>query len=177
MSSADTLMTERIVLRRPVVTDAMAVYEYASDSDVTRFMDWPTHQNLRDALNFLRRSIANWEDGIECTWAVTLKPEDHAVGIVSCRVQGHAASIGYVLNRRYWGQGYATEAASTVVSSVFSLSPVCRVWATCDADNLASARVLEKLGMAREGLMRKAVIRPNLGDEPRDTLLYARIKS
>ena len=46
-----------------------------------------------------------------------------------------------------------------------------------DADNLASARVLEKLGMTREGLMRKAVFRPNLGGEPRDTLLYARIKS
>ena len=51
-----------------------------------------------------------------------------------------------MLNRRYWGQGYATEAALTVVSWVFSLSPVCRVWATCDADNLASAHVLEKLG-------------------------------
>jgi ribosomal-protein-alanine N-acetyltransferase len=177
MSAAGTFMTDRLVLRHPALTDTMAVYEYASDPYVTRFMDWPTHENAREALTFLRRSIANWKDGTEYTRAVTVKPEDHAVGMVSCRVQGHAVGIGYVLNRRHWGHGYATEAASTVVSWALELSPVCRVWATCDAENLASARVLEKLGMSREGVMRKAVIRPNLGGEPRDTLLYARIKS
>jgi RimJ/RimL family protein N-acetyltransferase len=48
-------------------------------------------------------------------------------------------------------------AAVTVMSWMFSLSPVCRVWATCDAANLASARVLEKLEMTREAVMRKAV--------------------
>jgi ribosomal-protein-alanine N-acetyltransferase len=177
MEPRDTFITERLVLRRPALTDTLAVYEYASDSEVTRFMDWSTHQNARDALNFLRRCTASWEDGTEYTWAVTVKPNDHAVDMVSCRIQGHAASMGYALNRRYWGQGYATEAAATVMSWMFSLSPVCRVWATCDAANLASARVLEKLEMTREGIMRKAVVRPNIGGEPRDALLYARIKS
>jgi [ribosomal protein S5]-alanine N-acetyltransferase len=173
----DKFITERLVLRRPALTDTLGVYEYASDPEVTRFMDWPTHQNARDALNFLRRCTARWEDGTEYTWAMTLKPEDHVVGAVSCRIQGHAASMGYVLNRRYWDQGYATEAAATVMSWIFTLLPICRVWATCDAENLASACVLEKLEMTREGVMRKAVVLPNIGGEPRDALLYARIRS
>jgi ribosomal-protein-alanine N-acetyltransferase len=177
MEPRDTFISERLVLRRPALTDTLAVYEYASDPEVTRFMDWPTHQNARDALNFLRQCTASWAVGTEYTWAVTVKPNDHAVGMVSCRIQGHAASMGYVLNRRYWGQGYATEAAATVMSWMFSLSPVRRVWAICDAANLASARVLEKLEMTCEGVMRKAVVRPNIGGEPRDALLYARIKS
>ncbi len=172
----DTFITERLVLRRPALTDTMAVYEYASDSEVTRFVDWPTHQNARDALKFLRQCAASWEDGTEYSWAVTLKLEGSVVGMVSCRIQGHAATMGYVLNRRYWGQGYATEAAATVMSWMFSLSPVCRVWATCDAANFGSVSVLEKLKMMREGVIRKAVIRPNIGGEPRDALLYARIK-
>ena len=155
MEPRDTLITERLVLRRPALTDTLAVYEYASDPEVTRFIDWPTHQNARDALNFLRQCTASWTVGTEYTWAVTVKPNNHAVGMVSCRIQGLAASMGYVLNRRYWGQGYATEAAATVMSWMFSLSLVCRVWATCDAANLASARVLEKLEMTREGVMRK----------------------
>ena|SRR5229473_7937904 len=95
MEPRDTFITERLVLRRPALTDTLAVYEYASDSEVTRFMDWATHQNARDALNFLRRCTASWEDGTEYTWAVTVKPKDHAVGMVSCRIQGHAASMGY----------------------------------------------------------------------------------
>jgi hypothetical protein len=81
MEPRDTFITERLVLRRPALTDTLAVYEYASDSEVTRFMDWSTHQNARDALNFLRRCTASWEDGTEYTWAVTVKPKDHAVGL------------------------------------------------------------------------------------------------
>ena len=95
MEPRDSFITERLVLRRPALTHTLAVYEYASDSEVTRFMDWPTHQNARDALNFLRRCTASWEDGTEYAWAVTVKPNDYAVGLVSCRIQGHAASMAW----------------------------------------------------------------------------------
>ncbi|SRR5712691_4354 len=91
MEPRDTLITERLVLRRPALTDTLAVYEYVSDSGVTRFMDWATHQNARDALDFLRRCTASWEDGTEYTWAVTVTPNDHAVGMVSCRIQRRLA--------------------------------------------------------------------------------------
>lgn len=84
--------------------------------------------------------------------------------------------LGYVLGRRYWNRGYVTEAAHAVLVQAFSYSSVYRVWATCDIDNLASARVLEKIGMTREGILRRWLVRPNISPEPRDTFLFAKVR-
>lgn len=58
--------------------------------------------------------------------------------------------FGYAFNKRYWDQGYATEASRAVLHVAFSVLQLHRVWATCDVRNVASWRVLEKLGMRRE---------------------------
>ena len=84
--------------------------------------------------------------------------------------------FGYVFNRKYWGQGYATEATRAVVAWAMSLSGVYRVWATCDTENFASVRVLEKTGLLREGTLRRCTIRPNISMIPRDTFVFAKIR-
>jgi RimJ/RimL family protein N-acetyltransferase len=78
-----------------------------------------------------------------------------------------------VLNRKYWGQGFATEAARALVTWLSGLGPIRRVWATCDAENIASVRVLEKVGLSQEAVLRRWAVRPNIGPERRDTLLFA----
>jgi RimJ/RimL family protein N-acetyltransferase len=88
----------------------------------------------------------------------------------------HTADVGYLLDRHHWGNGYATEAARAVVAWAFSVPAIRRVWATCDTANVASARVLEKAGLEREGTLRQAIVRPNLGNEPRDAFIYARVR-
>lgn len=170
------LITERLILRRPALTDAAAIFEFGHDPDVTRYMDWQTHTGIQDALAFLERSAPQWEAGDEFCWAITVKPEDRAIGTIACRVKGKTADFGYVLNRPYWGQGYATEAAKAVVSWVLSLPEIDRVWATCDTENVASARVLAKTGLLCEKTLYGAVIRPNLPPTPRDTFLFAKEK-
>ncbi len=107
---------------------------------------------------------------------MTLPADDRAIGAVSCCVAGHSADYGYVLNRRFWGHGYATEASRAIVDWVFSVPSVWRLSATCDTANVASARVLEKSGLSREGLLRRAIIRPNLAREPRDAFLYSKVR-
>jgi RimJ/RimL family protein N-acetyltransferase len=88
----------------------------------------------------------------------------------------HAAEFGFLLNRRYWGKGFATEAAQAIIEWLFSIPSIWRVWATCDTENLASARVLEKAGLSREGTLRRWIVRPNISSEPRDAFIYSRVR-
>ena len=81
-------------------------------------MEWRTHTDIRQSVEFLKPCAARWESGEEFCWVITVKPESRADGAIACRVRGHAVDFGYVLNRKYWGQGYATEAARASASNV-----------------------------------------------------------
>jgi RimJ/RimL family protein N-acetyltransferase len=98
------------------------------------------------------------------------------VGSIACRVQGHAADFGVLLARDAWGRGYGTQAAELLVGWLKRQGEIVRIWATTDVDNARSLRVLEKLGLQREGVMRKAAVRPQLPGGPRDTALYAWVR-
>jgi [ribosomal protein S5]-alanine N-acetyltransferase len=69
-----------------------------------------------------------------------------------------------------------TEVLQELVNMILHDVPVAGVSAVCDVDNVASARVLEKSGMAREGCLRQYIIHPNVSNEPRDVYLYARTR-
>jgi [ribosomal protein S5]-alanine N-acetyltransferase len=176
-AAPETITTARLVLRRPKPSDAAAMYDYGRDPEVTRYMDWRTHASLADARAFLKGAARRWESGEEYSWAITVKRDDRRIGSVGCRVRGHAVDLGYVLSRNYWGRGYATEAARAVLEWARARKGVYRVWATCDVENTASARVLEKLGMSREGVLRRWAIRPNLPSQlPRDAFVYSWVR-
>ncbi len=99
------------------------------------------------------------------------------MGMISRRqVTSFRVSIAYVLARRFWGQGYMTEAAQAITDHTLRQPEIFRVEAYCDVENVASARVLEKIGMQREGLLRRTGITPNISPEPRDSFCYARVK-
>jgi RimJ/RimL family protein N-acetyltransferase len=166
----------RLRLRRPRLSDAPAIFEYASDPDVTRYADWPISSSIASVQERLRARRDEWDSGAEFNWILTLPPDDRAIGGIACTVSGHAAEFGYLVARRFWGNGYATEAARAIVEWIFSVRPVWRLSATCDVENLASARVLEKAGLAREAILRRAIVRPNLSREPRDALLYSKVR-
>lgn len=165
--------TARLVMRRPKARDADAVFEYASDPEVTRYMDWKTHTGKGESLDFSERSNARWASGEEYTWVITEAPSDVAIGALSCRFRSGTVDFGYVLNRRCWGRGLATEAARAIVDRLFSLDAVERVTATCDTENVRSARVLEKAGLRLEGLVPSGMVRPNLSPDPRDACFFA----
>ena len=67
------------------------------------------------------------------------------------------------------------EAAKTVVDWASNLEFIYRIWAVCDLENKASARVLEKVGMQREGILRRYIVHPNVSAEPRDCSVYSKI--
>jgi RimJ/RimL family protein N-acetyltransferase len=172
----DTLKLARLQLRRPKLSDADALLAIGSDPEVARYAEWPLSTEIGPQLERLRQRPALWDSGAEYYWVITLLHDDRAIGAISSRVLLHTADVGYLLDRHHWGNGYATEAARAVVAWAFSVPAIRRVWATCDTANVASARVLEKAGLEREGTLRQAIVRPNLGNEPRDAFIYARVR-
>ncbi len=173
----EVISTKRLVLRRPRLSDADDIFDnYAADPEVTRYLIFPPYIDRSEVAPFLRSRLARWDSGEEFSWAITRAEEDRVIGMIDCRVREHAADIGYVLSRHYWNRGYITEAAKAVVDWAGNREFIYRVWAVCDVENQASARVLEKVGMQREGTLRRYIVHPNVSPEPRDCFVYSKVR-
>lgn len=168
-------VTERLRMRRFRAGDESWIYEYASDPEVTRYMDWPAHRDLADSVAYIEAMDAGWSTGGEYAWAVTLA-DGSPLGAIGGSGIDYKVSFGYVFARAAWGNGYATEVATALVGLLARIPVVQRIWATCDVDNAASARVLQKAGLECEGVLRKWKIRPNLPGMPaRDSLMFSKL--
>lgn len=170
------LTTARLRLRAFVPGDEEAVHRYAGDPAVCRFVTWGPN-SPEDTRRFVADVVASAGQGGEreaWTWAVVLDGE--LVGTVGLTVQsrGNArGELGYVLRRDRWGSGLTTEAAAAVLEFAFGPAGLARVEATCRPENSGSRRVLEEIGMQREGLLRSHVV---VRGERRDSLLYATVR-
>lgn len=154
-----TLETERLLLREFEESDWEAVHEYGSDPEVVKYLSWGpnTEQETRD---FVARQIGSQreEPRKRYGFAVVLKAQNQLIGSVELTVLSpgnREGWIGYCFTRRFWGKGYATEAARTIIAFGFKELGLHRIFATCDVENVASARVLEKIGMRRESHLRE----------------------
>ena len=173
MEAPEEIKTERLVLRRYSPADAIEIFEcYAQDEKVTRFLTWRPHQSMEDTKAFVSDRIAVWDQGDDCTWELTTT-DGKLIGGIGLRIRAFKADLGYVIGRSYWGNGYATEALRTVVQWALRQPQIFRVWAVCDIENVASARVMEKCGMMKEGVLRKWIVHPQASDTPRDCFCYA----
>jgi len=153
------IRTERLVLREFEEADWEAVHSYGSDLEVVRYMDWGPNTE-EDTKKFIQRAIASQKEQPRriYTLAIVLKPENKLIGgcgIYVSNSENREGWIGYCLNRSFWGQGYATETAKALLKFGFEQLNLHRIFATCDPANIASASVLEKTGMQREGHFRK----------------------
>jgi len=172
-----TIETVRLRLRSPVIEDAQGIFTtYAQDAEVTRYVSFRPHRSPDDAREFLRRCAAGWAGDGPFTWMITQRADDRLVGAIDIRPQDSRVELGYILGRTYWGRGFMTEVVRAVSDSALAQPDVHRVWAVCDVDNRASARVLEKAGMEREGRLRRWTSHPNVSALPRDCWCYARVK-
>jgi ribosomal-protein-alanine N-acetyltransferase len=177
-SAYQELSTKRLILRPPQAEDAPAIFQaFASDPEVTRFLKWRPHRTLADSQRAMAARLKGLETGEELSWLLSLRTDDSILGIISAWPGEGEAEIGFALGRPFWGRGLMTEAVGSVVAWAFGPAQVTRVWATCDAENLASARVLEKAGLQREALLSAHAVHPNISPDPRDCLLYARTRS
>jgi RimJ/RimL family protein N-acetyltransferase len=171
------IATPRLRLRRLAAEDAPAIFAgYAQDPEVTRYLIWRPHQSIAETEAYVASRIAAWDDGTAFTFALTLAGDPSVVGAIELRPDGHRVEYGYVLARAHWNRGHMTEALRSLVEWALAQPGVWRVWSFCDAENRASARVMEKAGLAFEAVLGRWAVHPNLSPEPRDCRVYARLR-
>ncbi len=171
-----TLVGERIILRDQNADDLDAMHQWLGDPETSRFLSWAT-RSKEETLLQLAEGIREQSKADRQKYYLTmvLKGEGIIIGDAGIEVKqrgpgGGEGEIGYFLIRRYWGRGYATEAARLVIAFGFSQLGLHRITATCLAANTASERVMQKCGMVKEGVLRKSDFR--LG-EWQDRLVYS----
>ncbi len=169
--------TERLELRAATRADApLAFASYTADPEVPRFMIWRPHKSLAETEEFFCRCEEGWQTRTAFPWSLRLKSDGSYAGMLTARIKGHAVDIGYVLARHLWRRGLMKEAVTGLVQWALAQPEIFRVWAVCDIDNVASARLLESVGMQREGTLRRWIFHPNVSEAPRDCLCYAAVK-
>lgn len=169
--------TGRLVLRPIAPADAGPIFDsYAQDREVSRFLTWRPHRCLGETAAYIARCAATPPE-VARTY-VLVDGGTHSIrGALDLRqASPHRVEFGYVLARAYWGQGLMTEALTEVAAWALTQSSVFRIGSVCDAENIGSARVMEKAGLIREGLLRRWLVHPNIGDDPRDCFSYARVR-
>jgi RimJ/RimL family protein N-acetyltransferase len=169
------LRTERLLLRAPAAEDAAAVLAgWGADPEATRYLTWRPHGSLREAQEALAQRIERLASGVEYSWLLESAGRSGPIGVVSAWPTGDAVELGFVLARPAWGRGLATESVRAVADWAMAAPAVAQLFATCDAENRASARVLEKSGFVCRGPTERAIVRPNLGETPRPSLSFTR---
>ena len=172
-----SLETDRLRLRKVKLSDAEAIFrEYAQDPEVTKYVSWRAHSDIEETREYVRMCLLAWDVGKAFHWVIERNDNKQAIGMMIARAGDEKWELGYVLARRYWGRGYMTEAVKGLIAWALKQRHIYRIWAVCDIDNVASARVMEKAGMVREGTLRRWSVHPNISPEPRDSYCYAIVK-
>lgn len=176
MPFPEEIKTERLLLRPPTEADAERMFaRYCQDAKVCRYMSWTPHRSIDDSVAFVTKTIADNAAGLLVARLIFLRASGELLGSIGGAIQSHRVQFGYCLARDAWGHGYATEAVRPYVAEIMTDPTVWRIQAYCDVENAASARVLEKAGLTLEGTLRRHLVLPNLGNEPRDVLCYAKV--
>ena len=172
----EAFQTARLNLRPIGSEHAQPIFEnYAQDHEVTRYLSWRPHRRIEDTKNYIEHCL-----GAE-TFRTYVLIDRHAGKLHGAfdvrRYKPHWIGYGYVLARSSWGHGLMTEALTEVTRWALAQPGVWRVGDVCDVENIASARVMEKAGMTCEGVLARWLAAPNLSDEPRDCLSFAKVKT
>ena len=164
-----TIHTPRLMLRRLRFEDAPAIYSYASSGDPVRYMAWPRHQSLDDTRAFLEIADRGWQKGTDFSMAIILLEGEQFLGTIGIHFERDGqASMGYILCKKAWGKGYATEAAKALIGHAFRYLPsLHRIYACAHPEHSPSFRVMEKLGMEEDkGICNEPHDFPNLEGAP-----------
>jgi [ribosomal protein S5]-alanine N-acetyltransferase len=175
-SNLPELETDRLHLRPFRPRDAEDVFTYASIPEVTRFLPWDTHRSLSDSEGFLNYVVKQYKAGLPAPWAVVLKETGNVIGtidFVAWFPEHRRAELGFVLSKKYWGQGLVPEAARRVIAYGFDHLDLVKIKAPAMTENVQSRKVLEKLGFELEGVLKQEYI---IKGKSRDMAMYALMK-
>jgi ribosomal-protein-alanine N-acetyltransferase len=153
-----SLETPRLVLRELVPADVEAVFRMQSDPEVTRYFGRDPDRTPADTEKRLTLVFDGVRDVTAIRWGITFRGSSELLGTVGFwrwNKPHQWAETGYELAAAHWGKGVMTEALGAALGFAFGVMELHRVEAQLDPANRGSSRVLEKLGFAREALLRE----------------------
>lgn len=153
--------TDRLILRRYVIEDADAMYKnWASDSEVTKFLTWQPHSSVEVSRGIIENWLKEYSDEKYYQWAIVLKANGNEpigdISVVHMNEDISMVHIGYCLGRAWWRRGIMSEALKAVMDFMFDTVEVNRVESRHDPMNPNSGKVMQKCGMKYEGTLRSA---------------------
>lgn len=159
-SGTQKLETERLILRKFVYEDAVAMYNnWASDDEVTKYLMWPTHQNQEVSQRVVKDWVKSYDSESYYQWAIILKEKEEAIGSIAVVNMNEAVSmvhIGYCIGKAWWHKDITSEALKAVMNFLFDVVNVNRIEARHDPRNANSGKVMQKCGMKYEGTLRSS---------------------
>jgi len=172
------LETEHLILRKFEEDDWIAVDSYTSCEENVVYVLWGPN-SVAQTQDFIRFAIAKAEE-VPCTnyqYAAALKETNQLIGGCNLAVAEDEAEIGWILHRDYWKKGYGAEMGEALLKYGFEELGLHRIVAHCDAENTASYRIMEKIGMRKEGLFVESRPAHKLSDRKySDELSYAMLR-
>lgn len=145
------IKTERLLLRPLNLSDLESIHEYASDKENTIYM-YHLPREINETSEFLYSVTKEWEKETPSFYEFAIELDGIQIGSVSVYLSDNCDSgdLGWILNKKYWHKGYATEAAMALKDFALNILQVKRLVANCDYRNIASSRVMEKIGLKLE---------------------------
>lgn len=154
------LETDRLILRKFNLDDAQDVFAYASNPEVARYVTWDAHATIENSIAFINWVLERYNAGRTSDWAIVLKETGQVVGsigLVEMDDKNARCEVGYVIAQPIWGRGLMPEALRRVVRFLLEEGGVNRVEAIHVLENEASGKVMEKVGMTFEGILKQRI--------------------
>lgn len=153
-----TVETKRLILRPVQLDDDKDMFEYCSDEDVIKYLWFEKHDSIEFSRYIIEKLFLNRVDvGIPEAYAIVIKESNKMIGTIDVNQVyfNEVGVIGYVIHKDYWGKGIVSEALETLIPILFYHCGFYRLEINHCADNVGSARVIEKAGFIQEGRFRK----------------------
>ena len=150
--------TERLILRKFKKNDYIDMYNnWASREEVAKYMPWSAHKDINLTKELVSGWINEYKNNDTYNWVIELKENHKIIGNISVTKKNDAiycCEIGYCLSSDYWGKGYMPEAMRGVLDFLFMKVNYNRIECYHKVENINSGKVMEKVGMKCEGLLR-----------------------
>lgn len=145
------IKTERLLLRPLDLSDLDGMHEYASDKENTMYM-YHLPRKIQETAKFLSSVTKEWKKDIPSFYEFAIELDGKLIGSISVYLNDNRDSgdLGWILNKKYWNNGYATEAAMALKDFTINILHAKKLTANCDYRNTASSRVIEKIGLKLE---------------------------
>ncbi len=151
--------TKRLILRKARLDDASYMFSnWSNDEEAVKFLSWNAHKSQCDSEKLIENLLSQYTNDDVYTWVITTKNDNLPIGYINIHaIHNHhkRGEVSYCIGRRFWNNGYATEALKAIVRFAIAEVGFKKLIGLCDIRNFASEQVLVKAGFELEGILKQ----------------------